>query len=243
MECIQPPSGSYTGRFTIRFVRFVRFTIQFVRFVRFIQFTSRFVRFATNQPQLSSDFSTPSRILGVMAAKTATMKALGQVIRSELPDEIQAARLATERARLAVERAGMAAADAEGQFQNLDSYDPALDGLPAPDDSMEAAHWPSRTIRPNWPSRTMPTHDGTATRGSTARALYQVARHELPELATARLEAERARLEVERSRMMAADAQGHFERRFLRIYPDDVVPDCFLSPYNTPYDDEEPAVS
>ena len=175
-----------------------------------------------------------------MAAKTATMKALGQVIRSELPDEIQAARLATERARLAVERARMAVADAEGQFQGLDFYDPALDGRPAPYDSMEAAHWP---VRRSMPTPTMPTHDGTATRGSTARALYQVARHELPELATARLEAERARLEVERSRMMAADAEGQFHRRFLGIYPDDVVPDCFLSPYSTPYDDEETADS
>ena len=141
-----------------------------------------------------------------MAAKTATMKALGQVIRRELPDEIQAAR---ERTRLEVERAGMAAANADGEFQRLDAfenYDPVIEAT--------YEHPRIATLLEN--SMTL---DGTKEE-STVRALYQVARHELPELAPANLEAERARLEVERSRMIAADAEGRFQRRFFEVYPD-----------------------
>ena len=135
------------------------------------------------------------------------MKALRQVIRSELPDEIQAAR---ERARLEVERAGMTAANADGEFQRLDAfenYDPVI----------EATYDHPRTATLLENSMKL---DGTATKEPTVRVLYQVARHELPELAPANLEAERARLEVERSRMIAADAEGRFQRRFFEVYPD-----------------------
>ena len=74
-----------------------------------------------------------------MAATTSAVKALYQVIRHEMPGEIQAARLEVERARLEVERSGMSAADAEGHFQRLahQVYPSIEDPEPLEEDEMD----------------------------------------------------------------------------------------------------------
>ena len=155
--------------------------------------------------QYTSPVKAPAD-LGVMVATSSAVKALYQVIRHEMPGEIQAARLEVERACREVERSGMNGAVAEDHFQRL-----AARGH----DLFEEARYthPSTAM---WST----TRGSMEANASTARALCQVIRHEMPgEVQTARLEAERARLEAERSGMRAADAEGHFQRLAHQVYP------------------------